>query len=209
MAKRRLISLLPGYNQTDDLANFFGATVDEMFQPGISEPISGFIGRIPTFSNPISDFYVGEPTPSRAAYQLESGMISVTDASITHALSYPDFVGYLLTEGANVSDHQRMFENEYYAWAPPINIDMLVNYRNYYWFGDLSGPADLPILVITVPFNVFSGDGVTTTFALPGHINSVALADEVPAVFVGAIVGGAEPYGHSKRRHSHDLRKRI
>jgi hypothetical protein len=46
MAKRRLISLLQTYNQTDDLKDFFGSTVDQVFQPGTSEPISGYIGDI-------------------------------------------------------------------------------------------------------------------------------------------------------------------
>ena len=70
MAKRRLISLLPAFQQTDNLRSFFGSTVDQVFQPGRSRPVSGYIGRRST--NDIQDFYVGEPTASRAAYQLEA-----------------------------------------------------------------------------------------------------------------------------------------
>jgi hypothetical protein len=135
--KRRLISQLPATNQTADLTAFFGATVDELFQPGTSEPINGYIGHAIAGA---TDFYVAEPSQSRQFYQLEPGMVSydATDASqIDFALSYPDFVAYFNTNGGITSDQSRMFETDYYTWAPPINIDMLVNYRQYYWFGDV------------------------------------------------------------------------
>src|SRR6185437_12690949 len=209
MAKRRLIQLLPAFNQTTDLTNFFGGTVDEVFQPGISDQLSGYIGRVPPTSNPITDLYIGEPTASRAAYQLEAGMISVNDAAvITNALSYPDFIAYLMTSGGLVNNQQRLFETEYYSWAPPINIDMIVNFHEYYWFGDVNGSADLPTLVLTVPMNTYIGNGTTTTFALPAHILAVPTADEQPGVFINnlpvtnftvvgnnVVMGSAPPVG--------------
>ena len=186
MAKRRLITQLPEFNQTEDLTNFFGSTVDEVFQPGTSEPVSGYIGRRPIVDQ--SDIYVGEPTASRAAYQLESGMVSYdATGALDAALTYPDLIGYLRTSGANVSDQQRLFETEYWTWAPPLNMDMLVNYRDYYWFGDRNGSADLPILVLTVPMTFGFGDGVSTVFQLPASILAVPSADETPAVYVNNI----------------------
>ena len=111
MAKRRLISLLPSYQQTDDLTNFFGSTVDEVFQPGTSEPLSGYIGRR-AGADP-QDFYVPEPDGSRSAYQLEPAMVSYsTPGTVGAVLSYPDWIGYLESNGANVTDHQRLTETE-------------------------------------------------------------------------------------------------
>ena len=256
MAKRRFISFLPEWNQTDDLTSFFGTTVDEVFQPGVSEPLSGYIGRKPatlgiqyttigdvpagstnltvistaaiqvgqavsgtnidtnTFivaetdtvlalNKPLlgpvpdgttilidnaTDFYVNEPTASRAAYQLETGMISLdTTGAINNAMTYPDFISYLTSEGANVTNHQRLFETEYYSWAPPINLDALVNYNQYYWFGDDTGQTDLPILVLTIPFLAYTGDGTTTTYALPPSINAVSIGEETPTVYVNGV----------------------
>lgn len=188
MAKRRFVKLLPAFNQTAELTNFFGSTVDEVFQPGTSIQVSGYIGEVPTYNNPATDFYVAEPTASRAAYQLEPGMVSFdTTGVVTNALSYPDFVAYLAAEGANVTNHQRMFETDYYSWAPPISIDMIVNYREYYWFGDISGAADLPILVLTIPMATYTGNGTRTTFALPVSINAVAVSAETPAVYVNNV----------------------
>ena len=189
MAKRRLITQLPEYNQTDDLTNFFGSTVDEVFQPGASEPVSGYIGRRPSVD--AQDIYVGEPTATRAAYQLESGMVSYdAGGTLTEALTYPDLIGYLRTSGAVVSDQQRLFETEFWSWAPPINMDMIVNYRDYYWFGDRNGSVDLPILILTVPMTMATGDGVTNTFNLPASIIAVPLSSEAPAVYVNNVPVG-------------------
>ena len=50
--KRRVITLLPGVNQTDTLTKFFAATVDHMFQPESVEFLSGYIGTKPVYYNP-------------------------------------------------------------------------------------------------------------------------------------------------------------
>lgn len=67
------------------------------------------------------------------------------------------------------------------TWAPPINIDMLVNYSNYYWFGNVD---TLPTLTLTIPVALSTGDGATTTFALPAAIAAVSIGDEVPGAYV-------------------------
>ena len=194
----RFITFLPEWNQTTELSNFFGTTVDELFQGGLSDNISGYIGEVPTYSNPITDFYIQEPTPSRQAYSLEAGMISTnTSGTVTNALTYPDFVTHLSVDGANTTNQQRMFETDYYSWAPPINIDMITNYREYYWFGDSTGSADLPTLILTVPFTSYTGDGSTTTFALPVSINAVPTIDETPIVFVNNIPVAATKSGNN------------
>src|SRR4051812_21762598 len=113
ITKRRLVSLLPQTNQTDDLKTFFGATVDEVFQPGHADEISGYIGH--TLSGQ-TDFYVGEPDATRAFYQLEPGMVSFdsTDTkTLNYALTYPHLVDYLTVRGANTTNQQRLFETDY------------------------------------------------------------------------------------------------
>src|ERR1044072_1294279 len=195
MAKRRLISLLPGYLQTDDLKDFFGCTMDEVFQPGNSEPIAGYIGHR-TASDLPGDFYVGEPTDLRNAYQLEAGMVSYDgNKNLINTLSYPDFIAYVQTAGAIVNDQQRLTETDYYSWSAPINPDMLVNYHQYYWFGDLAGGYDHPILTLTVPFNKVVYDGFSQSFPLPDSILAVPSHAETPTIFAlppdGADVGGS------------------
>lgn len=179
--KRRLVEQLPVVLQTDTNRKFFAATVDHLFQPGNAETLSGYIGQKPPYYDPTRDFYIAEPTVARQAYQLEAAMVSTDESgAVTRALTYEDLIGYLSTFGADTSNHERLFETEYYSWAPPIDIDKLLNYRNYYWFGDLAGQGLLPSLSIAAPFAAYIGDGVRTRFTLPPTISGLTAAEETP-----------------------------
>ena len=144
---RRPIKLLPGVNQTDTLTKFFAATVDHLFQPESVEFISAYIGTKPAYYDPQTDFYVGEPTKSRQDYQLPATAVSTNPNSgkITNIMFYHDFVNLLQFHGANVQNESRLFEQEYYCWTPPIDLDKILNYTQYYWLP--SGPA--PILLLS------------------------------------------------------------
>ena len=132
---RRPIKLLPGVNQTDTLTKFFAATVDHLFQPESVEFLGGYIGTKPTYYDPKKDFYVGEPTKSRADYQLPVTAVSTNQFSgrVTNIMFYHDYVNSLQFNGAVTANQSRLFEQEYYSWSPPIDIDKLLNYTNYYW----------------------------------------------------------------------------
>jgi hypothetical protein len=158
---------LPAVNQTSTLVKFFGATVNQVFQPGASATVSGYIGEVPTYNNPNTDFYVSEPTEERSAYQLEPAMVSFTKSSntstISNALTYPDFVAYLMNTSAITGNQPRLFENKYFTWAPPIDIDKLVNYNQYRWFGN----SQLPALTVTTPVGVYTASAGQTNFNVP------------------------------------------
>lgn len=49
--KRRYISLLPSVNQTKALKDFFGVTIDQLYQPGTPTQCNGYIGEIPPLYN--------------------------------------------------------------------------------------------------------------------------------------------------------------
>jgi len=133
--RRRPIKLLPGVNQTDTLTKFFAATVDHLFQPESVEFLGGYIGTKPTYYDAKKDFYVGEPTKSRADYQLPVTAVSANQFSgrVTNIMFYHDYVNSLQFNGAVTANQSRLFEQDYYSWSPPIDIDKLLNYTNYYW----------------------------------------------------------------------------
>jgi len=145
--KRRVITLLPGVNQTETLTKFFAATVDHMFQPESVEFLSGYIGTKPVYFNPQTDYYVGEPTKSRTDYQLPVTAISKNTYSgaTTNIMFYHDYVNNLQFQGAVTANQSRLFEQEYYSWSPPIDLDKLINYTKYYWVPN--GPD--PILLLS------------------------------------------------------------
>lgn len=144
--KRRLIDLIPGYQQSEKLKKVFSATADHLFQPEDVEFLHGYIGKKPSWYNSQKDFYIKEPTSSRNNYQLSPTAISKDPQSgqITHAIYYEDLINKLRFQGANVDNHSRLFSQEYYSWAPPIDLDKFVNFNNYYWLP--AGPDAIELL---------------------------------------------------------------
>lgn len=181
MTKRRYSDLLPGYLRTDDLRKFFSATVDQVFQPGRAEPLNGYIGKVPSYYDADRDFYISEPTIERQAYQLEPAMVGTTDSAISRVLFYNDMVSNLRSQGAIVDNHSRLFEGEYYSWAPPVDLDKLNNPQNYYWFGD--DPDSQPALPLRAQFTLYAGNGSNDEFLLPPVIEDWA-GKETVCVFV-------------------------
>lgn len=144
--KRRVIELLPVALQTETLTKFFAATLDHLMQPESIEFLSGYIGSKPSYYNPSKDFYVSEPTKPRTDYQLPVTAITMdqTTGQTKNIMFYDDIVNMLGFHGANISNHSRLFDQEYYSWAPPIDIDKLLNYTRYFWVPD--GPSTIYLL---------------------------------------------------------------
>ena len=166
MAKRRPISQLPAIHRTSVLERFFGSTVDHLFQPGRAEPVSGYIGRVPSYFDASKDFYKKEPSETRAKYQLEAAMASEIDGSLASVLFYEDLIARLGASGAITTDPDRLFQSEYWSWAPPIDIDKINNFQRYYWSGN-----DIPSLELTLPGMeipaLYRATGLTNRFAMP------------------------------------------
>lgn len=175
ITRHKNVELLPAIHQTATLQKFFAATVDHLFQPGNSKSINGYIGQKPWYYKQDEDFYIKEASSTRSFYQLEPSAISVDNSTgnITNLLTYPDFIDYLRFNGANVENHDRLFSQEYYSWCPPINIDMLLNYKDYYWIKD--GPNVREIL----PHNTYKADGIRKKYKLPIKLTDVNIHQDV------------------------------
>lgn len=186
--KRRFIKQLPQIHQTTTLKNFFSVTVDKLFQPGSSEPISGYVGQKPSYYDPSKDFYIPEKTAIRQSYQLEPAMVSVNTAGdMSHSLCYDDLINYLRSQGAKTENHSRLFENDYYSWAPPVDLDKLNNPRQYVWMGGLSDDEDrLTTLVLRAPRHIDGYAGVDV-FPLPPVNPAFAGKYEHPVVLVNGL----------------------
>jgi len=135
MALNRQIKKLPGVLQTEVQKEFYAATFDQVFSSANVEAAQGFIGRRSSdVLDPLVDVYLGEPTKERAAYQLEPIAYAVNGAlEDSNHMFYEDFVNYIEHKGGNVGNHDRLFADLYYSFAPPIDIDKYLNYQNYLW----------------------------------------------------------------------------
>ncbi len=147
--KRRSIELLPVALQTETLSKFFAATVDHLLQPESVEFVAGYIGSKPSYYNSATDYYVSELTKDRTDYQLPVTAVSTdSDSGQTrNIMFYDDLINHLKFYGANVSNHSRLFDQEYYSWSPPIDIDKFINYTKYIWVP--TGPSSITLLDTT------------------------------------------------------------
>lgn len=149
MAKRKIVELLPQVNQTAALTKFFNATVDHLFQPENSEFLAGYVGSHPVYYNPVTDFYVPEPTSDREKYQLAPTVVSrdPQTGTVQNILFYDDLLNKLRLQGAITSTPERLFNNRYYSWSPPVDIDMFLNWNQYRWVPQ--GPRRIDLLDVT------------------------------------------------------------
>ena len=185
MDKRRIVDLLPDVFRTETNKKFFASTVDQLFQPGTSQQVSGYIGEKPSYFDASKDFYVPEPNATRTAYQLTPAMVSRDAAGeTTHMVFHDDFINYMKDNNALIGDQNRLLADRSFAWMPPIDLDKLINFQQYYWFGD--NPERIPVLTLKVGSAIYTATGSQTEFALPPREGGISEDRETPLVYVDA-----------------------
>jgi hypothetical protein len=150
-------NLLPRYYRTDANKKFLQATLDQLIQPGTVKKVNGYIGKQNAKSSTGEDIFVAAANQSRQDYQLEPGLtVKDTLGNTTFFKDYQDYINQLEVFGANVKNHARLNEQEFYSWDPHIDWDKFVNFQNYYWLP--YGPEVIRI----------SGQqqGITSTFSV-------------------------------------------
>ncbi len=159
MAKstRKSVNLLPQVFQTEKNKKFLASTVDQLIEPSQLEKLSGYAGIKTAPSYKASDVFLEEATADRNNYQFEPTVTYKSNGeNIDFASQYIDFVNLLDAEGGAKIKHDRLFEQDSYSYAPPIDADKFVNYRQYYW---------LPAGISTIP--LYPGtSGATVTFSV-------------------------------------------
>lgn len=106
--------------------------------------VSGFIGvRNP---NALVNRQITEPTPFRQAFQLQPTMYAKV-GTVDHALTQKGFFSKLELMGVDINRLQQWGNTKEFNWVPPININMLINYFDYYW--PSSDPQD-PAQYLTI-----------------------------------------------------------
>lgn len=92
---------------------------------------TGSIGkRSPTV---VSDNRLSEPTVSRQAWQLQP-LLYTKIATAEHITGYHDVLNEANRLGIDVSRLPNWGNALKFNFAPPINIDKLINYQDYYWY---------------------------------------------------------------------------
>ena len=197
------IKKLPAVFQTVTEKKFFDATFDQVFSKKDSDLLYGYIGqRNPGHYDPVNDFYLPEPTKDRTWWQLEATAFAKNaDSTKSNIFFYDDLLNRINYYGGNTLNQDRLFESEYYSWAPPIDFDMFMNYQNYYWIEqglvtiNISGLTDVEIADIigqptyTTPITATPANFTFTTGLKVQFTDSVAYPDPLTVENIGGCTG--------------------
>ena len=167
----RTVDFLPEIFQTTPNKQFLNATLDQLVQEPAFKKTQGYVGRrVGPGVNP-NDYYVLEPTATRANYQLEPGVISLKPDTnqIRDAITYPGLSDALAVQGANTTKSDRLYTSEYYTWDPFVSFDKFVNYSQYYWLP--AGPDAVDVYATAIPLT----DNFTVTRTTNAYVRGFAL----------------------------------
>jgi len=138
---RKTVKLLPGIFQSDANKKFLGSTLDQLVSEPNFKKVNGYIGR--TYGSSTENYLV-EPNRTRQNYQLEVGLVTKNKFGKTENFAnYQDLLNQITYFGGVTNNHDRLFNNISYAYTPPIDLDKLINYKNYYWLP--AGPEEIRI----------------------------------------------------------------
>jgi hypothetical protein len=120
------------------------AVFEDIFNRYLSKPqielVDGFAGA--PLENSTQQRQIVEPTPHRQRFQLQP-LLFAQVGNVDHLASYVDILNEVQRYGVD-SCRLPLWGNALaFNWAPPIDIDKLVNYRNYYWY-DVDDPTSDP-----------------------------------------------------------------
>lgn len=193
---------LPDIFKTQTNEKFFEATFEQVFSKKDSEKFSGFIGRkTGGLVQPTDDYYKSEKTDNRNNYQLEPTVYTFNPESgeDENHVFYYDFINYLRSYKSDVSNHDALFNNTYYSFAPPIDVDKFINYQNYYWLEsgpqefEIAGLSDTDVETQVIGQQTFSFVDGTTTVKLSSGMrvtfpDSTSYTDVYTAECVGRAI---------------------
>jgi hypothetical protein len=172
MARVRSVDFLPEIFQTDTNRQFLAATLDNLVQEPRFKKSQGFIGRtVGPGVNP-ADRYIVEPDKTRADYQLEPGVICLSDDpdNIKEVITYPGIQDAVTYQGGNGQRADRLYQSDYYTWDPFVDFDAFVNFSQYYWLPN--GPDAVTVAATGIPvtndFVVTRENGVYTFSGVAG-----------------------------------------
>jgi hypothetical protein len=135
-----LFKLLPAVLQTKVNQSITDNVCNRFLTKSELVPATGSIGkRSPSV---VSDDRLHEPTVSRQAWQLQP-LLYTKIATAEHIADYNDILSKAERLGIDISRLPKWGNSLKFNFIPPINIDKLINYQDYYWY-DVVDPSSPP-----------------------------------------------------------------
>lgn len=190
MNNKDISKFLPRRLRHADMRSFIKSTSQTLFDEANAEYTNYYIGRkVGGSYQHLSDPYRVERTKVRQDYQLDPSLVIRDDLSgnVSSVLFYEDLLNSLRANGVDTTDHNRIFSNTTYTFAPPIDYDMFVNYGSYYWL-----PEGAPSIRLEATKEVIEGldtfEGVvlgTTDVHRVTNGNHIILNDDMEYIVSG------------------------
>jgi len=107
-----------------------GATFDNFLTKDDTSHVAGYVGE--GNPNALVNRQLLEPTPHRQAHQLAPVMYTVSGTN-EHVLTQQGFLQQLRLMGVDTANVDQWANTETFNWIPPVNLDMFINYADYFW----------------------------------------------------------------------------
>lgn len=125
-----LVHLLPEPYQSDTNISLFSNLFNRYLSKQEVDKVAGYIGK--GNSSAIVKRQIKEKDVHRQAFQLQPILYDKI-GSIEHMASWKDIQHELERLGVDLEDFANWGATQKFNWAPPIDINKIINYRDYYW----------------------------------------------------------------------------
>lgn len=131
-----ITNLLPDVYKSEVSQSVNSTSFDRFLTKDDTIRVAGYVGQ-----RSQSNKQIAESTVHQQGYQLAPTMVTSIGAQ-TVALSWKSFLGQLKLTGVDIDRLAQWGSTLQFNWVPPINLDMFVNYSDYFWIP--SSPTDIP-----------------------------------------------------------------
>ena len=138
--RTNLFERLPDVHRSQTNESVFENVFNRYLSKPQIELVDGFAGE--EYTNAELNRRIVEPTPHRQAFQLQPLLFSKV-GTVNHLASYVDIRNEIARLGIDDCRLPLWGNTLQFNWAPPIDIDKLVNFRDYYWY-DEADPTSSP-----------------------------------------------------------------
>lgn len=121
------VDLLPDYFRNDINVSTFSNGIDRFLTPDDSVFVQGKVGK----QKP-SEIHIKEDDLFRTTWQLQP-LIYSTVGSKEYITSWNDVLNKLSMNGVDIDRQDKWIECDQFNFAPPIDLDKFINFRDYYW----------------------------------------------------------------------------
>ena len=135
-----LVKLLPEPMRSDVNLSLFNNVFNRYLTKQEIEKVAGYIGRGNTAA--IRPRQIHEQDVHRQAYQLQPIPYNKI-GTIEHMTSWKDMQNELERLGVDMDAFSEWGTTQKFNWVPPIDINKIINYRDYYWV-DTVNPNSIP-----------------------------------------------------------------